>query len=326
MSADTRSHRAPSWARLGRVLPYVLRNLAAREAIFPIYASFKVTHQCGLRCAFCDISAGKRVAEAPLAECRRMIDALAESSTLILCFEGGEPLLHPDIVELVVHAARRTLWVSVVTSYPDQAEQLRPRLADSVDFLQISIDEEHGNLSLLDHLREIRRDWGGRVTVQMVITRDNLDLLDERVERIRAARCKVVLMPSVDLAGARHLAPPRQAFVTNVRRLKRRHPGTIITSYSFLRGYLRGRPCSTASIIVDPDGSVFYPCRLQGLRPYHLLQGRLDDFLLSPEAADLRLAMRDCPRGCGWYQYFAISLCSPRGLLYDLHSGLERIL
>jgi len=43
------------------------------------------------------------------------------------------------------------------------------------------------------------------------------------------------------------------------------------------------------------------------------------DFLRSEKAKEARQWMKQCPRACGWYQYFATdAFASPRSLLSSL--------
>jgi MoaA/NifB/PqqE/SkfB family radical SAM enzyme len=304
---------------------YMLRNAAHGTAIWPLYVSLKLSHRCERACPFCDLPRREPVRDADTGAVLRMIDALERSSTFVLCLEGGEPFLRPDIETILAHAARRRPLVSVVTAYPPGCEALRPRLAGWIDFLQISIDEGHGNLDLLPRLADIRRAWGTRVGVQCVVTAADLEALDAKVEAVWRAGCKVVAMPAVDLDGTR-LAPPPRRFLEALRRVERRWPRTVVTARAFRRALVDGRPCSTASLIVDPDGSVFYPCRTLGTKPFNLLDGDLNDFLRSAPAAALRRTARRCNRRCGWYQYFAVGLDSWRALPFDVWAALERIL
>jgi len=77
--------------------------------------------------------------------------------------------------------------------------------------------------------------------------------------------------------------------------------------------------------VIDSDGGLFYPCHVLKTKAFSLLDGRLEDFLVSDEAGLLRMRMDECSRGCAWYQYFALSLTSVRDLPNDIMSSLERI-
>ena len=284
-----------------------------------------MTLRCDHSCAFCDIADKSAPSDADTESVKRMIDTLAASSVLVLCLEGGEPFLRDDIGEILEYAAMKPFFVSVVSSYPDICDALGPRLSRFIDYMQISVDEGHDNLELLSRLKSIKSAWDTRIGVQSVVTADDMEALRDKVRLIRGAGCKIVVMPAVNLDGARHGAPPRDEYLREIRSLKRKHPRTVATSYSFLRTLEGKRRCSTASIIIDPDGSVFYPCRTLGERPFNLLDGRLDEFLRTPRARELRRAAESCRRDCGWYQYYAVSLQSLRELPYDLHLGIERM-
>jgi putative heme d1 biosynthesis radical SAM protein NirJ2 len=68
------------------------------------------TNECNLKCEHCyqDASAAQE-RELSTAEGLRMIDEIARAGFKIMIFSGGEPLLRPDIFELVEHAATRGL-------------------------------------------------------------------------------------------------------------------------------------------------------------------------------------------------------------------------
>ncbi|MCI9494312.1 MAG: putative heme d1 biosynthesis radical SAM protein NirJ2 [Adlercreutzia mucosicola] len=68
--------------------------------------SWMTTNQCNLKCVHCYQDA-EEVDERELstAEAKKMIDEIARAGFKIMIFSGGEPLLRPDIYELVAHAA-----------------------------------------------------------------------------------------------------------------------------------------------------------------------------------------------------------------------------
>jgi hypothetical protein len=100
--------------------------------------------------------------------------------------------------------------------------------------------------------------------------------------------------------------------------LRKKYPFTIHT----LRGYfsaLRKGKCSSASIIIAPDGRLFYPCHILGKKGPDLRTTDLTSWLTGEEARLLRREMKACARNCGWYQYYSIdSYTSPFSVMEAL--------
>jgi putative heme d1 biosynthesis radical SAM protein NirJ2 len=71
-----------------------------------LIVSWMTTNQCNLRCRHCYQNAGeKNDQELSTAEAKNLIDGIAAAGFKIMIFSGGEPLLRPDIFELVAYAA-----------------------------------------------------------------------------------------------------------------------------------------------------------------------------------------------------------------------------
>lgn len=72
--------------------------------------SWMTTNQCNLKCVHCYQDAEERQErELSTEEGKKMIDEIAKAGFKIMIFSGGEPLLRPDIFDLVAHAASRGL-------------------------------------------------------------------------------------------------------------------------------------------------------------------------------------------------------------------------
>lgn len=72
--------------------------------------SWMTTNQCNLKCVHCYQDAEEATErELSTDEAKKMIDEIALAGFKIMIFSGGEPLLRPDIYELVAHAASRGL-------------------------------------------------------------------------------------------------------------------------------------------------------------------------------------------------------------------------
>ncbi len=68
--------------------------------------SWNTTNACNMYCKHCYRDAGVAAAEElSTAEAKKLLDGIARAGFKIMIFSGGEPLMRPDITELVAHAA-----------------------------------------------------------------------------------------------------------------------------------------------------------------------------------------------------------------------------
>ena len=72
--------------------------------------SWMTTNKCNLKCVHCYQDAEEATdKELSCEEGKKMIDEIARAGFKVMIFSGGEPLMRPDIYELVAHAASRGL-------------------------------------------------------------------------------------------------------------------------------------------------------------------------------------------------------------------------
>jgi MoaA/NifB/PqqE/SkfB family radical SAM enzyme len=109
----------------------------------PIHAQLVVTYDCNLSCAYChEYTHGAPLV--PFAVLAARVEALVRLGALTWDLLGGEPLLHPDIVDVVgrIKAARHGAnLVTLITN----AFKLTPELVDGfndvgLDCMQVSVD------------------------------------------------------------------------------------------------------------------------------------------------------------------------------------------
>ncbi len=94
--------------------------------------SWMTTNECNLRCAHCYQDADdKRSRELTTDEGMRLIDEIAAAGFKIMIFSGGEPLLRPDIFELVEHAAAKGLRPVFGTNGTLLTDEVAMRLAEA---------------------------------------------------------------------------------------------------------------------------------------------------------------------------------------------------
>src|SRR5215467_11264342 len=131
-----RKLRAPSFQmRQARV---VAKAMKSRR--HPIVAHIVPIRRCNLSCSYCneydDFS--KPV---PTELMVRRVDRLAELGTSVITISGGEPLLHPDLDEIIRRIRDCNCIATLITNgyllTPDRIQQLNRA---GLDHLQISVD------------------------------------------------------------------------------------------------------------------------------------------------------------------------------------------
>src|SRR6266849_2190817 len=96
--------------------------------------------QCNLSCAYCN-EYDDHSKPVPLEEMFRRIDRLASFGTTIITISGGEPLMHPELDEIVRRIRRRGIIAGLITNgYLLTAERIERLNRAGLEHLQISID------------------------------------------------------------------------------------------------------------------------------------------------------------------------------------------
>src|SRR5215469_5556949 len=131
-----RKLRAPSFhVRQARV---VAKAMKWRRR--PIVAHIVPIRRCNLSCTYCneydDVS--KPV---PIELMMRRVDRLAGLGTSVITISGGEPLLHPDLDEIIRRIRQRGCIATLITNgYLLTPERIKRLNRAGLDHLQISID------------------------------------------------------------------------------------------------------------------------------------------------------------------------------------------
>lgn len=169
-------------------------------------ANWHLTDRCNYSCKFCFMQTliGK---EADMELAKSVIAELRQLGITKLNFVGGEPLLHPNLVDFAAQAKGEGLTVSVVTNASlltvDKLLQLRP----FVDWIGVSIDSSRDDLEATlgrgrgYHVANARRACvsirkaGLNLKVNTVVTKLNFDEdLRPLIAELRPLRWKVFQM------------------------------------------------------------------------------------------------------------------------------------
>jgi MoaA/NifB/PqqE/SkfB family radical SAM enzyme len=107
----------------------------------PISAHLIVSRRCNLSCSYCNEFDGYSSPVALSELCRR-VDQLADLGTTIITFSGGEPLLHPELDQVIKKTRQRRVIATLLTNgtllTPERIKRLN---SAGLDQLQISVDQ-----------------------------------------------------------------------------------------------------------------------------------------------------------------------------------------
>ena len=147
----------------------------------PVLAHLIPIRRCNLSCSYCN-EFDKVSKPLPLDIMFRRVDRLAALGTTIITLSGGEPLLHPELEEIVQHIRRRGILAGLITNgyllTPQRIEHLNRA---GLDHLQISIDN----------------------VIPDEISKKSLRVLDRKLRLLaRYAIFQVNIIPSWELAFA----------------------------------------------------------------------------------------------------------------------------
>ena len=106
----------------------------------PILAHLIPTRRCNLACGYCN-EYDDHSKPVPTAEMLRRVDLLAALGTTIITISGGEPLLHPELDDIIRRVRKHGVIAGLITNgYLLTAERIQRLNRAGVEQLQISID------------------------------------------------------------------------------------------------------------------------------------------------------------------------------------------
>ena len=273
-----------------RYYPFVLKNFRAywsnlyrrrirRTAVVkPYSAVFYATHKCNLDCSYCTQKNPEVFSEElDTPKTIRVLHAIRRGVDTIL-FTGGEPLIRPDLEELVRVARREARFLDVLLVTNGVLLDQRRGLLDHLSGLIVSLDGITPNpardlskssvvTKVLDNLELVRQTMPARaVTINCVLEEWNIGeaerILEYCIEHghvFAVQSAQNGLYPNLGLLHS----PRYREFVEKLVRLRTERRAPINGSPRLLRTLLEFRQFHCYPTMfprVYPNGDVFYPC------------------------------------------------------------------
>ncbi len=261
--------------RRGRELRMIARALASTQ--HPVLAHLVAIRRCNLACAYCN-EYDKVSSPVPLGILLGRVDRLAELATTVITISGGEPLLHPQLDDVIRHVRARGIISGTITNgYLLTAERIRRLNRAGLDHLQISIDNvmpdevSKKSLKVLDHKLELLAEHAEfHVNINSVLGGGVRHPEDAYTVAARALELGFGTTIGVihDADGQlRPLGPTERDIYWRVRRLARRSYARLA---SFQDNIVEGRPndwrCRAGGryLYICEDGLVHYCSQQRG--------------------------------------------------------------
>lgn len=246
---------------------------------FPISLAYELSWLCNLECAYCD----RHTPMANEMTRKQILAALGEFvklGTRSVSLDGGEPLAHPNVSEIVQFLIERGVEVSMHTNgilVPRKIETIRKlkKVKISVDGPRESHDAMRGPGSFDSAVAgaQAAREAGVRVEFTCSVGRHNADALDQLLDIAESLGSSIVFQPvrnSLFVYGQRDGSAwelEHQRSLVTFERIEgfKRAGRAVANQWSSLRHFrnfpFEARPpCAAGWILctMDPEGVLFH--------------------------------------------------------------------
>jgi AdoMet-dependent heme synthase len=147
----------------------------SQERFVPLVMSYNVTRECNMKCSHCYINATDKKLEDELTtkEAKMVIDQIYQVSSPLLILSGGEPLLRPDIFEIIEYGSKKGLKMGLGSNGYLIDDAVAKKLKEAgIATVSISIDSnipaQH------DEFRGVEGAWEKAVNACKALRKNNV--------------------------------------------------------------------------------------------------------------------------------------------------------
>jgi len=189
----------------------------------PFTIAWEVTRACAFACVHCraDAIPQRDPDELTTKEAFNLIDQLTEFGSPILIFTGGDPMMRPDLFEIITYATEKGLRCSLTPTATALPTLERLQQAKEAGIRRIALSLDAPGPGVHDEFRKVEGSWqrtidilhraqeaGLSVQVNTTVTKFNVDLLPEMIPFIKevgAVQWSVFFMVPTGRAQAKYM-------------------------------------------------------------------------------------------------------------------------
>ncbi len=241
----------------------------------PILCNYYITYRCNSKCSYCTI--WKKPPTTKRCDCDindviENLPQLAKLGVRFIDFTGGEPLLHPQLPEML-HAAKKNRFVTSVTTNCILYPQLADKIANLVDLLHFSIDSLDANVhnklrgsdshkKVLESVK-IAREIGEKPDLLFTVTDKNYRSISGLSQFAREHSLILLVNPVFNNGCQKSI---KTEIIEYLNRYKN-HPYVYINRalhrFILAGGNQRNQPrcrAVTSTVVISPDNRLLFPC------------------------------------------------------------------
>lgn len=180
-----------------------LHNQHMVEADFdlaPFTIAWEVTRACAFACVHCraDAQHQRDPRELTTDEAKRLIDRIKDFGNPILIFTGGDPMMRPDLFDLIKYASDKGLRCSLTPTATALPTPERLKKAKEAGIRRIALSLDAPRPEVHDNFRQVPGSWertmkilrnaqsiGLSAQINTTVTRHNVDILPEMVKFVQ---------------------------------------------------------------------------------------------------------------------------------------------
>jgi radical SAM family uncharacterized protein len=258
--------------RLGlRIYRGIFSNLFGVRV--PLFCGHKLTYNCNLRCKMCPF--WKRPSkDSSTAQEKAILRQIYDSGVCAIAFEGGEPLLRKDLVEILAFSRSLPLHTSLVTNgtlLESRIDEIAPYINGVVYVSLDGLEKTH------DKIRDVsgcfRKAIEGimasretvSVTINTTIMAENIHEIEDLVKLANELDTRISVAVAYAYCNVKASAPAshevREIAGKLIEMKKKGYPLVNSPSYFKVIAKEKNWACKPwASINVSPEGHLVLPC------------------------------------------------------------------
>lgn len=121
---------------------------------FPRQVSFRVTELCNLDCSYCYMGGSNHQSKfSKFSDMQKILDILIKNHVQIIELTGGEPMIHPEIYEIIRYSLENFEFLSIITNGVCLGDNVLEMLTDFKTKLNIQVSIDGSTEVISDKMR-----------------------------------------------------------------------------------------------------------------------------------------------------------------------------